>query len=80
MNTIILKGWREGLDKVALSLLQVSALKLSLNEAKKNVDALLENEVIKIPFADLPTAQAFLQKAHILGADCEIATEELISV
>lgn len=42
MKTIVLAGWREGLQKVALTALQRELLSLSLKEAKENVDRLLE--------------------------------------
>jgi hypothetical protein len=44
MEKIILDGWREGLDKVSLTKLQVDMLGKSLVESKLNVDSLLEDK------------------------------------
>lgn len=75
MVPVILAGWREGLQKIALTHLQQELLGLSLKEAKENVDYLseaVENElqlhrpvVLKVPNGLAPE---FMRRADELGA------------
>lgn len=74
MQTIILAGWRAGLQKTALASLQREVLHLSLKEAKENVDQLLEAEEGKLPARPVAlqvpeqVAVEFAQRADELGA------------
>lgn len=75
MATIVLAGWRVGLQKIALANLQQELLQLSLKQAKENVDRLLEGEknslrpgqpiVLNVP--DEVVAD-FITRANTLGA------------
>ncbi len=75
MATIVLAGWRAGMQKVALTQLQRELLPLSLKEAKENVDRVLESEenvlqlqnpvVLQAPDA---VAAEFVRRASSLGA------------
>lgn len=72
MEKIILYGWREGLDKVSLTKLQVDMLGKSLVESKLNVDSLLEDKKIIIEIDNLDLAQKFLKEADKIGVNCRL--------
>lgn len=72
MQTIMLAGWREGLQKVALANLQREMLQLSLKEAKENVDRLLEVED-----GVLPTRPVVLQVPDEAAAEFSKRADEL---
>ncbi|AMR28900.1 hypothetical protein A0257_18545 [Hymenobacter psoromatis] len=75
MATIVLAGWRVGLQKIALTKLQQELLQLPLKEAKENVDLLLEGEKnllragrpITLNVADGVVGE-FINRANSLGA------------
>lgn len=75
MATIVLAGWRVGLQKIALTKLQQELLQLPLREAKENVDRLLEGEKnslragrpITLNVPDGVVAE-FINRANGLGA------------
>ncbi len=74
MQTIVLAGWRAGLQKVELANLQRELLHLSLKEAKQNVDQLLDAEEETLPAAPVvllvpdEVAAEFSRRADALGA------------
>lgn len=72
MIKIIMKGWRDGLEKVSLSKLQMNMLEKSLKESKQNVDDLLEGKEVNIEVYDVDIAKKFVEKANSLGAICKI--------
>lgn len=43
MAKVILDSWREGLEKISLTKLQVNMLGKTLTESKSNVDSLLDD-------------------------------------
>jgi hypothetical protein len=67
---IIIKGWREGMQKVSLTKLQSDLLEKSLKESKNNVDLLLDGNEIRIEIDNLDLAQEFVSKADKIRADC----------
>jgi ribosomal protein L7/L12 len=74
MQTLMLAGWRAGLQKVELAKLQQELLHLSLKEAKENVDRLLEAEMDILPVSPVvlqvpdEVAAEFSSRADELGA------------
>lgn len=56
MNTITLTGWETGFDKIGLNKLLRDQFGYSLRDAKAAVDALLENQVIKLSIAQSKSA------------------------
>ncbi|MBB6235556.1 hypothetical protein HDC90_000153 [Pedobacter sp. AK013] len=70
MIKIILTGWREGLDKVSLTKLQMEMLGKSLKESKLNVDILLDDEEVLIEIPNLDLASEFLKEAEKIGVNC----------
>ena len=72
MAIIIMNGWREGLEKVSLTKLQVELLNNSLIESKNNVDKLLEGEKIKLIVEDVKLAKQFILRASEIGVLCEV--------
>lgn len=70
MASILMTGWRDGMEKVSLSKLQIEYLKVSLSQAKMNVDKLLDGEQIKIEIDDLEAAKKFIKQADEIGVDC----------
>jgi hypothetical protein len=67
-----LTGWTAELRKIAFVKLQIDYFQMSLNEAKTNVDNLLEGSEIEIEAESINQAQNFIQEAKQLGVICEI--------
>ncbi len=65
-------GWKEGMQKISLTKLQTEYFKMSLKEAKTNVDNLLDGEEIEIDVKQKEIAQEFIQKARDIGVLCNI--------
>lgn len=72
MAQVILESWREGLEKVSLTKLQVEMLGKSLKEAKSNVDSLLNDKKVVIEIDNLDLAREFLKQAEKIGATCKM--------
>lgn len=71
MAKVILEGWREGLEKVSLTKLQMDKLGISLKESKSNVDSLLEDERIILEIDNEDLAREFLNEAEKIGVNCK---------
>lgn len=71
MAKVILESWREGLEKVSLTKLQIEKLGISLKKSKSNVDSLLEDEKIILEIDDEILAKEFLNEAEKLGVNCK---------
>lgn len=72
MAKIILDGWRDGLEKISLTKLQIDMLGKSLTESKFNVDSLLDDKKIIIEIDDLDLAYDFLKEAEKIGVNCKL--------
>jgi len=72
MVKIILESWREGLEKVSLTKLQVDMLEKSLKESKLNVDSLLDDKKVIIEIDNLDLAHEFLKKVEKIGVNGSI--------
>lgn len=72
MYKVVMLGWREGLQKVSLSKLQMELLNKGLKEAKNNVDSLLEGNEVVIKIENENLAKEFSDKANSLGVNCVI--------
>lgn len=72
MTIIEIVGWKEGLEKVNLTKLQMELLDLTLPRAKKNVDDLLNGNIVEIEVKNTESADLFLEKAFEMGAVCRI--------
>lgn len=70
MAKIIMKSWREGMEKVSLTNLQIELLKKSLKESKNNVDSLLDDHEIILEIEDEQLAKEFFEKAEKIGVNC----------
>ncbi len=77
MAKVILKSWREGLEKVSLTKLQVDMLGKSLKQSKSNVNLLLDGEEVVIEIDDLDLADKFLKEAEKLGVICQLLINEV---
>ncbi|RYE90275.1 MAG: hypothetical protein EOO37_03355 [Cytophagaceae bacterium] len=75
MATILLTGWREGLQKVALAKLQVEIMSIAFREAKEHVDQLLAGKAVSLEVADT-AATDFFNRATDLGALCRFSVTE----
>jgi hypothetical protein len=71
MGYIIIDGWEVGLNKVGLTLLQQKILKKRLFDSKRNVDNLLNGEIVVIEENDSDTANLFVKEAVKIGAKCK---------
>lgn len=72
MPKVILENWRDGLEKVSLTKIQIELLGKSLKESKSNVNALLENKKVTITIDDFSLAKEFLKQASKIGVNCKI--------
>lgn len=72
MIKVMMESWREGLQKVALTKLQHEKLGLSLSESKRNVDMLLDDQIIVLEIEDENVAREFLEEANRFGVNCKI--------
>ncbi len=75
MAKVILDSWREGLEKISLTKLQVNMLKKSLTESKSNVDFLLDDKKVIIEIDNIDLANEFLKEAEKIGVNCEIVID-----
>ena len=75
MAKIVLESWREGLEKVSLTKLQIDLLGKSLKESKLNVDTLLDDKKVIIEIADLDLANEFLVRAEKIGVNCKLLVD-----
>lgn len=69
---IIIEGWNEGFQKVALTHLQIDLLNLSLKTTKNNVDKVLDGQSILIEIYNEQLALTFLKEAKKIEVDCKI--------
>ena len=67
-----MKGWREGMQKVSLTKLQVDKLGLSIAASKRNVDSVLNNENVTLEIEDTALAYSFFHEAERLGVTCKL--------
>lgn len=72
MAQVILESWREGLEKVSLTKLQVEKLGISLKDAKHNVDSLLDGQRIILEIATNELAREFFNEAERIGVNCSL--------
>ncbi|BAV06161.1 hypothetical protein SAMN05421788_106224 [Filimonas lacunae] len=69
-SSIVMTGWREGMEKVSMIRLQRSLLELTMTEAKENIDKLLDGKEITLSVSDITIAKVFVAAANELGVDC----------
>jgi hypothetical protein len=72
MIKVIIKGYREGMQKVSLTKLQVELLKTSLKQAKSNVDSVLDDREIIFEIENESLAITFMEKVNQLGVNCTV--------
>ena len=72
MAKVILDSWREGLEKISLTKLQVNMLGKSLTESKNNVVSMLDDKKVVIEIESLDLANELLKEAEKIGANCEL--------
>lgn len=75
MAKIILESWREGLEKISLTKLQIDMLGKSLTESKFNVDSLLDDKEVVIEVDNLDLAHEFLKEAEKIGVNCRLIVD-----
>ncbi len=71
MHTVRLIGWDVGLKKISLNYLLQDMTGMSVKEAHRIVNQLLDNETIDLSFNSEAAAQQFIEKARNLGARCD---------
>jgi ribosomal protein L7/L12 len=72
MKTLIITGWRLGLDKIALTKVIRAYTGLGLAEGKNCTDQVLENKTVTFTELDIETAKQFLRDIQNVGATGEI--------
>jgi chaperonin cofactor prefoldin len=75
MAKVVLVSWSEGLQKVSLTKLQMEMLGKSLKSAKSDVDLLLDDKEVVIEVGDPDLAQAFMEAAEKIGANCKFIAD-----
>jgi hypothetical protein len=70
MTRVAFTGWKPGLRKVALNALLRQRAGMTLGEAKRAVDGILEREVIVVTMPDPASAEELARQAAELGAEC----------
>ena len=75
MAKVTLDSWREGLEKVSLTKLQVNMLGMSLSESKTNVDSLLDDKKVVVEIDSLDLANEFLREAEKIGVNCKLVID-----
>lgn len=76
MTRVIITGWEEGLKKISLSKLLQEEASLSLPQAKRNVDEVLEGGRVELTFPSSAAAMRFAAAARQLHAICEVDDSE----
>jgi ribosomal protein L7/L12 len=72
MPEVIVTGWRTGLQKISMTHVLQERLPLSLAEAKKCVDDVLDGKAVSFAVEELPKARALGQALENVGAVIEI--------
>jgi hypothetical protein len=72
MASVVLTGWKPGLNKVSLTKLIQSRAGASLGVAKGYTDRLLDGETVGLELRAVAEARAFAQEAEALGATAEV--------
>ena len=72
MKTLIVTGWKLGLDKIALTKVIRAYTGLGLAEGKSCTDQVLENKIVTFKNLDLEIAERFLRDIQNIGAIGEI--------
>jgi hypothetical protein len=75
MVKVTLEGWREGLNKVSLTKLQMGMLNMKIKESKLNVDLLLDDKKVILEIDDKTIAEEFVRKAEEMGVKCKITKD-----
>lgn len=70
---VLISGWDEGLNKVGLSMLQVSLADIHLHVAKRNVDLLLEGQSFMVSFNSKAAAEKFFDEVVRLNARATVS-------
>jgi hypothetical protein len=73
---VVFTGWKEGLQKVSLVELLRKHSSLSLTQAKKNVDCLVDDIQVVINCLSKDDMYILFNKAEALGVICEIMIEK----
>lgn len=76
MIKILLDSWRDGLEKISLTKLQVEMLGKSLTESKMNVDSILDDNKVIIEIDNLDLANKFLKEAEKIGVNCKLILDD----
>lgn len=77
MPQLRLIGWRPGLNKVGLTRVLQSELGLSLSQAKRATDQVLQGEAVSLPVSDRQTADRAAQRVTALGADALVEADQI---
>jgi hypothetical protein len=72
MTKIKLTGWQTGFEKVKFNTMLRERLGMSLAEAKKVVDAILDDESVEVSIPGSEDAIVMLMQAKALGVVCHI--------
>ncbi|MFV8324856.1 hypothetical protein [Flavobacterium sp. ZS1P14] len=75
MAKIMLESWREGLEKISLTKLQMDKLGISLKQSKSNVDSLLDDVKVILEIDDENLAKEFLEEAEKIGVNCKLLSD-----
>lgn len=72
MNSVIFTGWKEGINKIALTRLISEYAGYPLTQAKLSVDAIIDGIKIRIDVPSIIVADKLQKEASKIGAICEL--------
>jgi len=76
MSTIVITGWNQGLDKIALTRTIRQHTGLGLDQSKQCTDEVLEGKPVAFKHLSQSTAAVFLREVRAIGATGEIREED----
>ena len=72
MAKVIMQSWQAGMDKISLTSLQATQLRIGLRDSKENVDLLLSGKEVVLEIAERAVAEDFFQQATKVGVSCRL--------
>ncbi len=75
--TCIVSRWEEGFDKVGFNVLLREYAGLSLGEAKRTVDEILDGKPVSVEIEGESSAAEFLRRARDLGAIADLVASRV---
>jgi hypothetical protein len=72
MNSVVFIGWKEGINKIALTRLISEYAGYPLTQAKLSVDDIVDDIKVRVNVSSIEKAEKLRSEATKIGAICEI--------